>query len=78
MLRFLKSRDLIERDPFFRLKFSRPPFRRSVKPTLEEVNRILAKVDNRYVVPISALAFLGCRTGELTSILRNDVDRKKG
>ena len=78
MLRFLTSRDLIERDPFFRLKFSRPPFRRSVKPTLDEVNRILEKVDDRYIVPISALAFLGCRTGELTAILRNDVDREKG
>ena len=77
MLRFLKSRDLIERDPFVRLKFSRPPFRRSVKPTLKEVNRILENVADRYIVPISALAFLGCRTRELTSILRKDVDRDR-
>ena len=77
MLRFLVSRDLIERDPFLRLKFSRPQFRRSVKPTLDEVNRILARVDDRFVVPISALAFLGCRSQEMTLILRKDVDREK-
>ena len=48
MLRFLMSRDLIKRASFVRLKFPRPPFRRSVKPTLAELNRILKKVDPRF------------------------------
>ena len=48
-----------------------------IKPTLKEVNRILENVADRYIVPISALAFLGCRTRELTSILQKDVDRDR-
>ncbi len=78
MLTYLESRELVDRNPFFRVKYQRPEFQHSEIPDLKQVNRILDQVEPKFLVPISALAFMGCRREALTRVLTTDVDRDAG
>lgn len=78
MLKFLKTRQLISNNPFAEISFARVPGAKTPKPTLAEINQILELVDERYLVPVTTLAFVGCRTEALARIKTKEVDLEKG
>lgn len=78
MIRHLKTRQLIENNPFEEISFARVEGAKTPKPTLSQVNLILDNVEPRYKVALTGLAFLGCRAEALTRIKSTDVDIDKG
>jgi len=73
-----RKRKLVAADPLADSAFSRPPGEPSGGPTLDEINRILAKAHPvRYPI-LATLAFTGMRVGECRNLRPEDIDLDAG
>jgi integrase len=78
MFAYLKSRQLVDSNPFAEISFKRIPHTRTPKPVLEQVDIILDKLGPQYKTEIASLAMLGCRVEALTLLGKKQVDLKRG
>lgn len=78
MLTFLKSRQLISGNPFSDISFQRIEHQKTPIPDMNTVNMILKRADQTFLVPLTAIALLGCRVDAFTRIEKSHVDLVKG
>lgn len=77
-LKWCVSRGLLQSDPLTGYKLTRSPRIPKPAPTLDEVNRILAKCSGAARPPLVVLAFTGARVGELQALQKSDVGMESG
>jgi integrase len=72
--RWCKSRKLIPENPIAEFKLNKPLLEPKGGPGLDQVNRILATLEEPDRTPVAVLAFSGLRSGELQRLRVEDLD----
>jgi integrase len=74
LLKWCKSRRLIAENPLTDIKLCKPPVQPAERPSIEQVNSILAACREPLRSILSVLAFSGMRVGQLQRLRPEDVD----
>lgn len=74
LFKWAKTRRLIAENPLLDARLSRPPLVSKPGPSLAQVDRILAALDERRLPMVAILAFTGMRAGELQRLVPADLD----
>ncbi len=77
LYKWAKRRRLIRENPLADYELEKPPREEAACPGVEQVDRILAALDDRRRAQVSMLAFTGMRSGELERLQPIDVDLER-
>ncbi len=74
LFKWAQARKLTLENPISAYKLDKPPLEKKDGPSLEQVDRILAVLQEPLRTPIAVLAFTGMRAGELQRLQPQDID----